>query len=72
VVLEPGAHGATQNNFTAVGLDHDAIGIDLSVALERLLYFLLDLCRFYAWLDRDYVRHAFHTVDPPHGVVRAF
>ena len=39
MALEPGAHSATQNNFAAIGLDNDAIGVDLSVALERLLYF---------------------------------
>jgi hypothetical protein len=71
VALEPGAKDAASNHFVA-GLDRDAIGIDLSLVPERLLYFHQDLCRFRARLDRDHVRHAFHTVDPTHGVVGAF
>ena len=33
----------TSNHFVAAGLDRDAIGIDLSLVPERLLYFHQDL-----------------------------
>jgi hypothetical protein len=39
MTLKPGAHGAAQNHFAAIGLDRDATGVDRAVALERLLYF---------------------------------
>jgi hypothetical protein len=39
----------------AKGLDKDAIGVNLSVAFERFLYFRADLCGLCAWLDRDHV-----------------
>jgi hypothetical protein len=35
-------------------------------------YIFIKICRLRARLDRDHVRHAFHTVDPTHGVVCAF
>src|ERR1700730_15787063 len=35
--LDPGPDGALQNHFTALGFDHDAIGIDFGVAPERVL-----------------------------------
>ena len=38
VALEPGAKDAAQNHLVAAGLDRDAIGIDLSLVPERLLY----------------------------------
>ena len=43
VALEPGAKDAASNHFVAAGLDRDAIGIDLSLVPERLLYFHQDL-----------------------------
>jgi hypothetical protein len=32
MTLKPGAHGATQDHFAAIGLDSNADGIDLGVA----------------------------------------
>jgi hypothetical protein len=35
-------------------------------------YIFIKISAGSARLDRDHVRHAFHTVDPTHGVVCAF
>jgi hypothetical protein len=70
LALDPGPHGTLKDDFATVGLDHDAIGVDFRIALERFLNLSLDVLRLCAGPELNLVAHAFDPFDPAYCFLR--
>src|SRR5258705_3224358 len=66
LTLGPGPHRSGQDHFIAVELHLDHLGIELGIALQRLLYSPLDFDRLDGGFKDDEVTDALHAFDPAH------
>src|SRR3979409_656168 len=68
--LDPRTDGAFEDDLAAIRLHHDAIGVELGTAFERLLDLLFDFIGLGARLERDQVAAPRDPFDPPYRILR--